>query len=76
MRCLISHTNLGKNIRFLRQKNNLSPEEFAEILGIVPENLIRFETEEIIDIHAEVFQKICGFFHMDMESLVDKNLKI
>ena len=46
MRCLISHTNLGKNIRFLRQQNNLSAEVFAEIFGIQPDDESSLETEE------------------------------
>ena len=75
MRYLISHTNLGKNIRFLRQQNNLSPEVFAEIFGILSDDVISLETEEVVDIDGAVFQKICEFYHMDMEDLVDKNMK-
>lgn len=74
MICVVSYTNLGKNIRYLRQCQNLSLEEFAAILGIAPADLNTIETADIVEIDAGLFQNICDFFHMDMQCLVEENL--
>ena len=74
MRCLISHTNLGKNIRYLRRQKSLSLEDFSEKLGIAPTELNIIETADIIDIDGELLQIICIFFHTDMETLVKKTI--
>ena len=66
---------LGKNIRHLRQRKDLSLGELAEIVGMDPDTLCAVEEGILMDIDALVLKKICRFFHMDVETLVEKKLK-
>ena len=74
MICVISHTALGKNIRYLRRKENLSRKEFAEKMGISEAELNTIETTDVVDIDADLLINICRFFHTDVETIVEKNV--
>ena len=75
MRCVISHTNLGKNLQHLRGQQRMSLEELSEKTGISPEELNLLEITEVIEIDGEFLKRICDFFHTDIESLVEKMIE-
>ena len=67
---------MGKNIRFLRQRQGLYPEKFAEIVGMDPDDLFAIEEGLLMDIDAQVLLNISNFFHMETQCIVEKNLKV
>ena len=75
MRCVISHTNLGKNLRHLRRQQRMSLEELSEKTDISPAELNLLEITEVIEIDGEFLKRICDFFYTDIESLVEKKIE-
>ena len=66
---------MGSNIRYLRQREHLSPEVFAKNLGISVSALQRIENGEILEIEAWVLNQICEYFSTDVQTLVEKNIE-
>ena len=63
---------LGKNIRYLRQQENISLEEFALRLGISASTLNALETGENREIEDWILNQIIDFFSTDFQTLVEK----
>ena len=68
-------TVMGENICFLRQQEGLSLEELGKTVGIDPDGLYAIETGDSMEIDGMVLINICLFFHTDVQTLVEKNLK-
>ena len=66
---------MGKNIRFLRQRENISLEEFAQSIGLSTSALDTIETGKCHEIEAWVLNLICDYFFTDVQTLVEKNLE-
>ena len=71
MICVITHTDLGRNIQYLRRKKGLSREIFAEKIGISTEVLITIETADEVEIDGDLLTHISRFFHTDVETIVE-----
>lgn len=57
--------NFCKNVKFLRENNNLSKKEMAKILGIGIGSLTKLEKGEIPErMGANVIINICDYFHI------------
>ena len=65
---------MGRNIRYLRQREHISPEDFARRLGITASALSTIETGENREIEDWLLDQICDFFSTDFQTLVEKNL--
>ena len=63
---------LGKNIRYLRRRENISLEEFALRLGISASTLNALETGENREIEDWILNQIIDFFSTDFQTLVEK----
>ena len=66
---------LGKNIRFLREKNGMTRKALAELTGW--DDLLLEELEEDIsrEIDSDVLAEIAGVFHRDMDDMLKKEWK-
>ena len=65
---------MGKNIRYLRQRWGLTLEELAEIAGLSSARLYDIEVGICMEIDARALENICSFFHMDVQTIVERNL--
>ena len=66
---------LSTNIKFLRQKNNLTQEDIARIVGKSRVLVSQWESDER-DITTEDIIKLSDFFNIPMGLLVGKDLRI
>ena len=64
---------LGKNIRYLRRRENISLEEFAVRLGISASTLHALETGENREIEDWILNQIIDFFSTDVQTHVEKS---
>ena len=64
---------LGKNIRYLRRRENISLEEFELRLGISASTLNALETGETREIEDWILNQIIDFFSTDVQTLVEKS---
>lgn len=65
--------NFAKNLKYLREKNNLSKSELAEKIGVNQSTLSRWENEEngaTVDNALD----LASFFNVTLADLVDKDL--
>ena len=66
---------LSTNIKFLRQKNNLTQEEISKIVGKSRVLVSQWEADER-DITTEDIIKLSDYFNIPMDLLVGKDLRI
>ena len=66
---------MGKNIRYLRQRENISLEEFAQRIGLSVSALNAIETGESREMNAWVLNLICDYFSTDIQTLVEKKME-
>lgn len=66
---------MGKNIRYLRQKNGMSQEALARLVGIDCPSLDAIEQGILPDIDAQVLKKISTLFGVDLRTLVENSLQ-
>ena len=66
---------MGKNIRFLRQQQNLTPKGFSEKMHMDPAVLEALEDGNSKDIDGQLLERICFFFHISVKTLVEKTLE-
>ena len=66
---------MGRNIRYLRQQQGITLQDFAARMEIEPEALDAIEAGRLMEIDGVVLHNICGFFHIPLENLVEKDLK-
>ena len=62
---------MGKNIRCLREKLNLSQEAFSRLVGMECASLDAIEQGILLEIDAQTLLKICGQFRVDAKSLIE-----
>ncbi|MBQ7897107.1 MAG: helix-turn-helix transcriptional regulator [Clostridia bacterium] len=68
--------NFCRNVKFLRENNNLSKKEMAKILGIGIGRLTKVEKGEIPErMSANVIINICNYFDVLPNKLFEKILK-
>ena len=65
---------LSKNIKFLRQKNGLTQEELAKIVGKSRVLISQWESDDR-EITTEDIIKLSDYFNVPMDSLVGKDLR-
>ena len=65
---------MGKNIRYLRQRENITLEEFAQRIGLSVSALNAIETGECREIKGWVLNLICDYFSTDIQTLVEKKM--
>ena len=65
---------MGKNIRYLRQKQNLSQKALAESVGTACSVLDAIEQGTLLELDAQVFDKICKRFQTDIKTLVEEEI--
>lgn len=66
---------LSKNIKLLRQKNGLTQEDLAKIVGKSRVLISQWESDDR-EITTEDIIKLSDFFNVPMDSLVGKDLRI
>lgn len=66
---------LSKNIKFLRQKNRMTQEELANVVGKARSLISAWESDDR-EISTQDIIKLSDYFDVPMDSLVGKNLKI
>jgi len=66
---------MGRNIRYLRCRRNLSPEELSKVVGMDIAALYAIENGKSMEIEGQLLENICRFFHTDIESLVEKSIE-
>lgn len=62
---------MGKNIRCLREKLNLSQEAFSRLVGMECASLDAIEQGILLEIDAQTLIKICEQFRVDAKSLIE-----
>ena len=62
---------MGKNIRCLREKLNLSQEAFSRLVGLEYASLDAIEQGILLEIDAQTLIKICEQFRVDAKSLIE-----
>ena len=62
---------MGKNIRCLREKLNLSQEAFSRLVGLECASLDAIEQGILLEIDAQTLIKICEQFRVDAKSLIE-----
>lgn len=62
---------MGRNIRYLRQKENLSQENLAWLAGIECSSLDAIETGNQPEIDATALMRISRQFQVDIQALVE-----
>ncbi len=65
--------NLGKNIKYLREKNNLSQKEFAKILNISNSALSQYESNVRVP-SDDIKIKIADYFNVSLDYLLGRPL--
>jgi len=63
--------NLGKNIKYLREKNNLSQKEFAKILNISNSALSQYESNVRVP-SDDIKIKIADYFNVSLDYLLGR----
>ena len=66
---------LSTNIKFLRQRNNLTQEDMGKIVGKSRVLVSQWESDER-EITTEDIIKLSDYFNIPMDSLVGKDLRI
>lgn len=64
-------SKLSERIRFLREQLSLTQKDFAEILGIIQENLSQFEKDYRVP-SDEIKIKMADFFKVDLDYLMGR----
>ena len=62
---------MGRNIRCLRQKQNLSQEAFSRLVGMECASLDAIEQGILLEMDAQMLTNICTYFQVDKKSLVE-----
>ena len=62
---------MGKNIRCLREKLNLSQEAFSRLVGMECASLDAIEQGILLEIDAQTLIKICEQFRVNAKSLIE-----
>lgn len=63
--------NLGKNIKYLREKKNLSQKEFAKILNISNSTLSQYESNVRVP-SDDIKIKIANYFNVSLDYLLGR----
>lgn len=63
--------NLGKNIKYLREKNNLSQKEFAKILNISNSTLSQYESNVRVP-SDDIKIQIADYFNVSLDYLLGR----
>ncbi len=61
--------SLGENIQFLRKKENITQEQFAERLEVSRQSVSKWESDQAYPEMDKILQ-ICELFHVSMDDLV------
>ena len=62
----------GKNLRYLREMENLKQSELAEKLGVTQRKVSYWETEKVEPSLADLW-KIADFFNISVDELIGRN---
>ena len=62
---------LGQKLQLIREKNNISREEMAEILNISPQEQYEYEKDIVIP-EKEITKKFADYFDMDADTLMSE----
>ena len=62
----------GKNLRSLREMENLKQSELAEKLGVTQRKVSYWETEKVEPSLADLW-KIADFFNLSVDELIGRN---
>lgn len=66
---------MGRNIRHLRQKQNLSVEAFSRLVGMEGPTLEAIEQGTLLEIDGQTLTRICLQFQVDGKSLVEDHFE-
>lgn len=67
----VIHMNLGKNISELRKKNNLTQEELANMLGVSPQAVSKWENDAACP-DISLLSKIAEIFGVTIDELMNE----
>lgn len=59
----------GERLRELRESKKLTQKQLAEKLGLIQQDISRYETEQI-DLSTEMIRKFCEFFEVSSDYLL------
>lgn len=65
-------TMLGKKIKTNREKNNMTQAEIAEILGVKPATISKYESGAL-EPNIEALKKISEIFNVSIDELIKEN---
>ena len=68
---ITNNERMGKNLRALRNKHNLSQEAFAQLLGLDINVLNDMEQGIVLEINAQTLSEICKEFCMSVQMLME-----
>lgn len=74
-KCELDKFIIGKNIKFIRQKNNLTQRQLARILNTSHSNICAYENGKTLIITAFAYQ-LCVKFNISMDWLCGKTNEI
>ena len=66
---------MGRNIQYLRQRENITLEEFTQRIGLSASALNAIKTGESREMNAWVLNLICDYFSTDIQTLVEKKME-
>ena len=69
MKIIINNEVIGKNIKSLREKNNISIDELSFLAGISKNRLINYE-DGYKNINVKDIISLCNFFNIPIDSIV------
>lgn len=62
--------SVGKIIKFLRQRNDLTQSELSEILGVTKNSIQKYESNDVPNIKIETLRKLCAKFDMPPRAFI------
>ena len=68
---ITNNERMGKNLRALRNKHNLSQEAIAQLLGLDINVLNDMEQGIVLEINAQTLSEICKEFCMSVQMLME-----
>ena len=66
-----NNNRMGKNLKTLRRKHNMSQEALARLVGIEIDTLDNIEQGAVLEINAQVLTKICREFRVTVQMLME-----
>ena len=72
----VLYKTLSNNIRYIRNKHNLSRKEMASIIGISVSTLCRLDAGETgVRMHCVMLNRVCDYFNLSADVILRERLE-